>query len=72
MLNKLRELIRRECGFALYRLSTQPAVVSNSSNNSGIGSGGDPIVEYRNNHRIIYIDHLNSNNNNNNNNNNKL
>jgi hypothetical protein len=69
-----RELIRRECGFALYRLSILPAVVSNSSNNSGsIGSGGDPIVEYRNNHRIIYIHRLNSNtNNNNNNNNNKL
>jgi hypothetical protein len=64
-----RELIRRECGFALYRLTILPAV-SNSSNSSG-SSGGDPIVEYRNNHRIIYIHRL-DNSNSNSSNNNKL
>lgn len=57
-----RELVRRECGFALYRLALP---VSNDNS--------DPIiVEYRNNHRILYIHRLDSNNINDNNNNNRL
>ena len=53
-----RELVRRECGFALYRLTLPP--VSNNNNS-------DPIVEYRNNHRILYIHRLDSNSSSNNN-----
>ena len=53
-----RELVRRECGFALYRLALP---VSNNN---------DPIiVEYRNNHRILYIHRLDGNTNINDNNN---
>ena len=51
-------MVRRECGFALYRLALP---VSNNS---------DPIiVEYRNNHRILYIHRLDGNTNINDNNN---
>ena len=41
-----RELVKREGGFSLWRLDIPL-------------DGGDPIVEYRNNHRILFIKQLN-------------
>ena len=41
-----RELVKREGGFSLWRLDIPL-------------NGGDPIVEYRNNHRILFIKQLN-------------
>lgn len=41
-----RELVKREGGFSIWRLD-MPV------------DGGDPIVEYRNNHRILFVKQLN-------------
>ena len=43
-----RELIKREFGFSLWKL------VLPRYHGSG-NSGGDPIVEYRNSHRILFV-----------------
>ena len=40
-----RTLVRREGGFALWRLALPPG-------------DGDPIVEYRNNHRVLFVERL--------------
>ena len=45
-----RELIKRESGFSLWRLDL-PAMKN---------GGDDPIVEYRNNHRILFVKKLNT------------
>lgn len=43
-----RALVKREGGFSLWRFDLPL-----------LDGGGDPIVEYRNNHRILFIKHLN-------------
>jgi len=45
-----RELVKRECGFSIWKLVI-PCCVSGSS-------GSDPLVEYRNQHRILFIKQL--------------
>ena len=40
-----RTLVRREGGFALWRLALPPG-------------DGDPVVEYRNNHRVLFVERL--------------
>lgn len=47
-----RELVKREDGFSIWRLDLPVCTEDN-------GGGGDPIVEYRNNHRIIFVEKLN-------------
>ena len=44
-----RELVKRECGFSIWKLVI-PCCVS--------GRGSDPLVEYRNQHRILFIKQL--------------
>ena len=46
-----RELIKRECGFSIWKLDI-PCCVSGSSR------GSDPLVEYRNQHRILFMKQL--------------
>jgi len=46
-----RELVKRECGFSIWKLVI-PCCVSGSSR------GSDPLVEYRNQHRILFIKQL--------------
>ena len=44
-----RELVKRECGFSIWKLVI-PCCVSSR--------GSDPLVEYRNQHRILFIKQL--------------
>jgi len=44
-----RELVKRECGFSIWKLVI-PCCVS--------GRGSDPLMEYRNQHRILFIKQL--------------
>ncbi len=44
-----RELVKRECGFSIWKLGI-PCHVG--------GRGSDPLVEYRNQHRILFIKQL--------------
>ena len=46
-----RELVKRECGFSIWKLVIPCCV-------SGIRGGSDPLVEYRNQHRILFIKQL--------------
>ena len=46
-----RELVKREFGFSIWKLCIPCCVSSNSR-------GSDPLVEYRNQHRILFIKQL--------------
>ena len=46
-----RELVKRECGFSIWKLVIPCC-------NSGSRGGSDPLVEYRNQHRILFIKQL--------------
>lgn len=46
-----RELVKRECGFSIWKLCLPCCV-------SGSRGGSDPLVEYRNQHRSLFIKQL--------------
>ena len=46
-----RELIKRECGFSIWKLCIPCCVIGSSR-------GSDPLVEYRNQHRILFVKQL--------------